>query len=149
MDAEKLLTQNEPWTSSEANFICSLSKKQLVKIMDKISGKVKYYHYLITFTKDPQKCKNVTNEFLESYIEKQMKRAPLQITQCYLVREGDDVDVHVHWHCAVQTLKCLKKDRFHYYVKKYGNIDISISKVQNLEESINYLSKDSTPVVVV
>lgn len=104
---------------------------------------------MYTFTKDPQKTKDVTNKFLYEYIKKQLKRTPLQIIEAHIAQEGDDKDKHVHWHVAIQTTKPLRKDRFAYYTQKYGNIDPSKSKINSISESLNYISKDSTPVRVV
>lgn len=120
------------------------SRQEHREMMTLVSGIVKHYRYLITFTKDKKK-KLPENQIIEKYIEKQIKRKPLKVVCAYIVREGDDISTHVHWHVVCETLKPLKKDRFNYYIKKFGNIDISRTKAQNIEEGINYITKENEP----
>lgn len=98
------------------------------------------YNYLITFTLKPE----VTDEDeVEAYIIKQLHRTPLQIIEAHLSKEYTKAG-RAHWHVPVTTTTPLKKDRFNYYIKKYGNIDISKNKsTNNLEESLNYINKET------
>lgn len=150
-DKAKAILLKEEYSYQDANFLSEIPKKVLYKVMDEISGKVKTYCYLCTFTKDPTKVKDVTDDFLFSYVKKQFLREPLKIVTAYIAQEGgeDDENKHVHWHVAVKTTKPLKKDRFNYYIKKYGNIDIDKSKCNTIDEAVNYLSKTSTPIQVI
>lgn len=111
------------------------------------SQDVKKYYYLVTFTINRKICVK-SDDDIEKYIIKQVKREPLKIQKAYMVREGG-TKKHTHWHVALYTTKSLKKDRFHYYIKTIGNIDISKTNQDSLEEAINYISKENTPRVVV
>lgn len=101
------------------------------------------YRYMLTFTVKPD-CKEKEDD-IEKYIEKQItERTPLKIRQAWITKEYTKAG-KPHWHCAIESEQIIKKDRFHYYIKKYGFLDISKTKAQNLEEAKNYISKDSTP----
>lgn len=104
----------------------------------------KKYVYLCTFTK---KNAEDDDDEIEKYIKKQFKRKPLKVVEAYIVKEKTKADVS-HWHVAVETEKPLKKDRFNYYIKKYGFIDISKNKEQNIDTTINYISKDILPTKI-
>jgi len=110
------------------------------------------YCYLVTFTLSvgcmptfPSPKYLTKNEYyqeVEDYIEKQFKRKPLKITEAHMVREYTKKGIP-HWHVAVSCEKHLAKNRFNYYSRKYGNVDISKSKCQNIQESLNYINKSS------
>lgn len=102
----------------------------------------KKYFYLITFTLDPSK--KCTEKEAEAFIHAQAQRQALKIKQFYVSKEKHKSG-KPHWHVAIETLKPLKKDRFNYYIKKFGNIDLSRSKAQTISESLNYISKDVEP----
>lgn len=107
-----------------------------------------YYFYLVTFTLRPEIESSQYDE-IESYIKKQFTERPsLKIKEAHIVRELTKKGV-AHWHVSVKTSVPLKKDRFHYYVKKYGQIDISKNKAQNLEDGKNYISKSNIPTALV
>lgn len=119
--------------------------KEFVKYVTKKD--LKKYRYLITFTL-PEDHKHDEDE-VEHYIVKQFQQRPvLQIEKAYMVKERTQKDI-AHWHVAVCSTRCLKKDRFNYYIKKYGFVDISKSKAQHLEESLNYISKEVLPKKIV
>lgn len=105
----------------------------------------KSHRYMITFT---LKDDGYDDNEVKDYIIKQLKREPLQIHEAYLCHELTKKG-RSHWHAAVTSSRTLKKDRFHYYIKKYGNIDISKTRAQNLEETKNYLSKDSMAIKII
>lgn len=105
----------------------------------------KTHRYLVTFT---LKNDDFDEDEVHKYIEKQLHRKPLKIVQAYLVKEYTKAG-RAHWHSALETTKPLKKDRFQYYIKQYGLIDISKTKAQNIEEGINYTSKDSKAIKII
>lgn len=107
--------------------------------------KEKSYLYLCTFTK---KEPSDDDDTIEEYIKKQFTRKPLKVKQAYIAKEKTANNVS-HWHVAVETLKALKKDRFNYYIKKYGFVDISKSKGTNIETPLNYISKDTLPLKII
>lgn len=105
--------------------------------------KAKKYYYLITFTlrKD---MKHLADE-AEKYIKKQFtERPPLQIQEAYYVRELTKKGMP-HWHVSVCSTTPIAKNRFQYYNKKYGFIDVSKSKQKTLTNGMEYLSKSATP----
>lgn len=106
---------------------------------------VKKYYYLVTFTIHPEYASRERE--IEEYIRRQFLRVPLRIKEAWIVRELTATNVP-HWHVAVCTYKALKKDRFNYYVKKYGFVDISKSRLNSLEESLNYISKVEQPTKI-
>lgn len=146
------IIDGKDFTLREATELHSYPKKQIYRMMDKLNGKVKLYYYMLTFTLDPKK-NDFSDDFydtVEEYICKQMKRTPLRVTEAHVVREGSDEDQkHTHWHASVITEKPLKKDRFSYYQKLYGNIDVSKSQIKSNNEHLDYMSKQSTPKRVV
>ena len=99
---------------------------------------VQTYRYLLTFTVGHKH----DEDEVEAYIIKQLNRKPLRLLQAYLVKEYTKKGI-AHWHCPIESAIPIKKDRFNYYKKLYGNLDLSRTKAQNLEEGINYTSKDS------
>lgn len=155
MDLEitlRKLKSDEPLTYTELCYIAKQTNSKLLKTFDKINGKIKYYYYMITFTIDPAKqdLATIDEAKLYNYVKKQLQRKPLKIVEAYLVQEGGrETAKQLHFHASVKTEQCLKKDRFNYYQKLYGNIDINRSKNDSLEESKDYISKDNTPERVV
>lgn len=104
----------------------------------------KKYVYLVTFTKrNPED----NDDVIEQYIVKQFKRKPLKVTEAHIAKEQTKQGVS-HWHVAVETERALKKDRFNYYLKKYGFVDINKNKEQNIETTLNYISKDILPTKI-
>lgn len=127
------------------NHYCSLLSKAL-KERD-----LKSYRYMITFTLDPSKYPDVTETILhsvEEFIEGQGRRQGLSIIHYAYVRESHQ-NGRPHWHASIITTKPLKKDRFNYYIKKYGNIDLSKSKSTNKWEALDYLSKSGTVKTII
>lgn len=108
----------------------------------------KDYRYLVTFTLDTKKTLP-EDDVVEGYIISQfVDRDALKVIEAHIVKEKTQQNIS-HWHVAVSTAKCLKKDRFNYYIKKYGNIDISGTKAQTLNEALNYINKDNTSKQIV
>lgn len=125
------------------------SKRKWKKAYEFIYGSCTQYRYLVTFTVDPRKSGHKSTNEIYDYIYKQFKRTPLQVKQAYIVQEGDGKKKHIHWHVAVETNKALKKDRFNYYTKKYGNIDISKTKAETLQHALKYISKEAEPQCII
>lgn len=106
------------------------------------------YIYMLTFTIDANKGKG--EEFYsaaEKIVIDTAERTALQLLQYQYVKEYTKQGIP-HWHALVVTKKPLKKDRFNYYIKKFGNIDISKNKAQQSSEIINYMSKISEPIIL-
>lgn len=104
---------------------------------------VKKYRYLITFTlNNPAKAVEA-----EQYVRDQSKRKHLDLTRWVMAKEYTKKGVP-HWHCAVEARKPIKKNRFQYYEKLYGFIDVSRTKGQNLDEALQYISKESVPEIL-
>lgn len=117
-----------------------------IKLYHKCAKKNKY-HYLVTFTIDPKKHPEITEELetsIETYIKNQADRQGLNIHEMYIVKEFHK-NGRPHWHCSITTTKSLKKALFTYYQKLYGTIDLSRSKGENNQDSLNYMSKCGTP----
>lgn len=135
---QKALKEGATCTTDD-KLLHTFCSKDFLLYFKRRNNEGKTYRYLITFT-----LKNDTFEEdeVEKYIIKQLKRKPLQIIGAHINKEYTKKG-RAHWHASIESIKSLKKDRFHYYIKKYGNIDISKTKAQNLEEGINYISKDS------
>ncbi len=113
------------------------------KFSDRLKGTK--YNYMITFTLRPDIPYKEIEDSIEQYIVRQFKRAPLQILRSHYVKEYTKAGVP-HWHVAVETTKCLKTDRFNYYKKLYGHVDISASRHKNYDILLNYLAKDNLPI---
>lgn len=109
----------------------------------------KIHQYLVTFTIDPSKHPDVTEELenkIVSYIETIPGRPALQLVACEYVRELHKSG-RPHYHVKIRCYKTLRSDAFQTYEKAYGNVDISRSKCPEDEAHINaYLSKDNNPV---
>lgn len=126
------------------------SKSRFQQAYNEVHGVVKQYFYLITFTVDPKKQGDKSTNDIKKYILKQLLRKPLNIVEAYLVQEGGAPSKkHIHWHAVVRSTKPIKKDRFHYYIKTIGNIDVSRTKTDTIQEALNYISKEHQPTRVV
>lgn len=113
------------------------------KWLDKRTAKK--YIYLITFTLSTD---NVAKEELaEEFIREQPKRKALSLLTWVMVKEYTKKGVP-HWHCVVESYKPIKKNRFEYYAKKFGFVDISRTKGQTRQEALQYISKDEEPEVL-
>lgn len=105
----------------------------------------KRYFYLLTFTLRDEAMDLINNA--EQYIIKQASRKALKFVQFYYVKEFHKSG-KPHWHVSCETLKPLKKDRFNYYTKLYGHVDLSRTKAQTMDEALNYISKSSKPTKI-
>ncbi len=107
---------------------------------------VKHYYYLITFTLKPNIDKEKYDK-IEEYIISQMKRPALKITEAHYVREYTKNHI-AHWHVSLSCLKCLPKNRFNYFEKLYGHVDISKTTDKSLNEGINYINKEQISIQI-
>lgn len=114
----------------------------------KKEAKKQDYHYMITFTIDPNKHPKVDTELtkrIEDYITAQSTRSGLHIKEMHYVKEFHK-NGRPHWHVSLSTTKSIKKALFSYYQKIYGNIDFSRSKGKNNQDALAYMSKSGTPI---
>jgi len=125
------------WLSKSANFAhyTSTIKK----------AKLKRYIYLVTFTLKPDAINEAAKA--EQYVIQQVARSALHLVSFVYVKELTKQGVP-HWHCVVETTEPLKKNRFAYYEKLYGHVDLSRTKGQTTHEALAYISKDGDPVVL-
>lgn len=105
----------------------------------------KSYYYLITFT---LKEKPKDEEVIQKYIISQMGRPALHIVKAHYVKEYTKKGIP-HWHFAVKSKRHICKNRFNYYVQKFGNIDISKNHCQTLNEMMNYINKESLSIQII
>lgn len=104
------------------------------------------YRYMITFTVDPKKISAAskdTQDSIESYIIRQVRR---HSDVAYIAKEH--ATSNVHWHVVLTRKMKLKYNEFNYYKTHYGNIDISLSKTESLEDGLKYISKETTPLQI-
>lgn len=124
----------------------------LVRAMKDRLNSNNHYVYLLTFTLDPKKQPHPLSsraiESIESIIAAQGRRAALQVLKYSFVREYHK-DGRPHWHALMVTKKCLRKDRFTPYLKKFGNIDISKSRSQQDGDVLNYMAKEGDIIEVI
>lgn len=107
----------------------------------------KEYFYLITFTIDPKKHDVndvIFQDHTEEYIIKVCKNAKGQ--NIHISKEH--ADSNCHWHVSLKTTKPIKYSKFRHYKLTIGNVDISRSKQDSQENSINYISKESMPTKI-
>lgn len=116
--------------------------KELWKLVDSLE---KTYIYMITFTLRREMASE--EEHAEEFIRRQAQRSALGLLSFVYVKEYTKKGV-AHWHVVVETTKPLKKNRFDYYTKKFGSIDLSRTKGTNTQEALQYISKESEPVIL-
>lgn len=137
-------------TVDDEKLLRTFCSSQFLAYFKRTNNDDKVYRYLVTFTlKDSEYAKCVADisyeDVIEKYIRKQLLRAPLQVVESHLVKEYGVKSKRTHWHCSMSTSIYLKHDRFDYYEKKYGKVDISKTEAQTLEHGLKYISKDSLP----
>ncbi|AXH78885.1 MAG: Rep catalytic domain protein [Circular genetic element sp.] len=150
----------DEWMTMTSEERKHLSKQQLKYFINedfckmlkrRLTDTSKKYRYLLTFTINPSFNTDVDKEDLEfiinEFVEAQASRSALGIKYFAYSKEYTKAG-QAHWHCAIETSKCLKKDRFNYYIKTYGNIDLSKTKGTTIQEALNYISKDCVPTVL-
>lgn len=139
------LVNKDQLTDAEAKLTCTPEFHEYFK---KQLSRGKRHYYMLTFTIDANKGDSEEHyDEAEAYVASVASRSALQLLQYQYVREYTKKGIP-HWHCLAVTTKPLKKDRFHYYKKKFGFVDISKNKAQQSSEIINYISKHSHPIVL-
>ncbi len=106
--------------------------------------KLKRYFYMITFTLNDEN-KDQDEKKIQKYIMSRVKRSALHVLKAHIVNEKTSKGTP-HWHVAVESSKYISKDRFKYYTKQYGFVDISKNHSQNYETIMKYISKESKPI---
>lgn len=159
---QEIIDFADEWMTMTKEERLGLTKKQLqfftnetfLKILKRriIQDQKKTYIYLVTFTIDPQlnadMDKDELEEAIQTYVDSQVDRqVSLGITYYAYSKEHTKAG-QAHWHCVIKTTKPLKKDRFAYYVKSYGNIDISRTKGTTHLEALEYISKETLPTIL-
>ncbi len=109
--------------------------------LKKSDNKNKRYYYLITFTLSDDNI--VDSKLIKQYIISRLRGSALQIEKCHLVEELTQKGTP-HWHASVISKKYISKDRFKYYVNKFGYIDISKNHSQNYDTMLKYITKSNT-----
>lgn len=101
-------------------------------------------YYLITFTRDPNKGQNKSDDELQTYIQIQAKRKnALHIKKAAFVREHH-ADGRVHWHVIMITTQPIRRDAFKYYEKLYGKVDFSPArKHKSWDDLLGYINKEN------
>jgi len=111
---------------------------------------IKKYIYMVTFTISPKLHSVITEDLkheVEQFIEKTPDRKPLKVLNMQYVCELHK-DGRPHYHSLIVTERPLAKDRFNYYIGKYGNIDVAKNKQGSTEEILNYISKSGVPKIL-
>ncbi len=126
---------------------CREFHKEIKKLLLKQDNKNKRYYYLITFTlSDENKDADEVNVY--NYIKSRLQRSALQVEKAHLVIEYTKQD-RPHYHASVISKKYISKDRFKYYIKKYGFVDISKNHSQNYETMLKYITKSDIPEQII
>lgn len=143
------LDERENLTTEQYRYFIDPAFLHILKKLINASKQHKY-NYMVTFTIDPTKNKidDLLEETIEQYICNQSHRDALKITYFAYVKEYTKKGV-AHWHAVITTTKPLAKNRFQFYEKLYGSVDISKTKVTTTQEALNYISKESSPIVII
>lgn len=105
---------------------------------------IKFYYYLITFTLKPG-IKPSEYKKIERFILRQVTRPALKIREAEYVKELTKKNIP-HWHISVKAAKYIAASRFNYYTKHYGFVDINKTTVNSIDESLNYINKESVSI---
>lgn len=137
--------QRDLYFAMDSKYDINCMNKEFIRQLRIRDKSFKRYYYLLTFT-----LRKGVNEYdkIQNYIIQRLKAPALQIGKCHIVKEFTAKHIP-HWHCAVISKKYLSKDRFKYYEKLYGFVDISKNHSQNYSTMMEYISKSSTPTEVV
>lgn len=138
---EKNKWSSDYWVEQFSNRDCQTAYLSWLKKRAKDN---KRYRYLVTFTLDPKK--NELNEELYKLVEDYIISLAGSIQYCPIhwafVREYTKAGV-AHWHVSIVSKTIVKQSYFKYYITKYGNVDVSTSRKNEEEYSLNYMAKDS------
>ncbi len=116
--------------------------KAIIKYCNIKDKKDKRYYYLITFTLSDEN-KDVDPTKVYKYIKTRLKAEGLKVVKAHLVQELTQQG-RPHWHASVKSSKYISKDRFKYYVNKFGFVDINKNHSQNYETMYKYITKSNT-----
>lgn len=106
------------------------------------------YYYLVTFNLAKKPDATELAKIKKYIVDQFTDRPALQITRAVLVMEYTKAGVE-HFHVSCSSKKPLSKDRFNYFTKLYGFVDISKNKTKNLNDGLNYITKVGTPEILV
>ena len=123
-------------------FLDTKNRKHFWQWIDSKDATVKSYIYMVTFTLKPS---FEDFEKAENYIKDQVNRDSLGIVNMWYVKELTKAG-RPHWHACLITSKTLKRNRFQYYEKLFGHVDVSRTKGQTPQEALNYMAKDGQPI---
>lgn len=114
----------------------------------KRKSKEALYKYLLTFTLRQELWADQEQiGKAEQYIKDQINRDALGFVKFAYVQEiGKGGNPHFHVSC--ETTKPIKSNRFCQYEKVYGHVDVSRTKGKSSAESLNYISKQNAPIVL-
>lgn len=102
----------------------------------------KIYSYFVTFT-----TRSDTRDGSEFFLKTQARRERLEIQKfVYTVEHPQD---NLHFHAYIQTRKPMVKSAFKQWINTRGNIDFKPVKAGTEGDVLSYMSKESTPVVLV
>lgn len=105
----------------------------------------KRYHYMVTYTIDPKKHPDITEDLIariERYIETQADRTGLQVEESSYVRETHK-NGRPHWHQKFIVTKSIRSDAFVQFTRAYGNVKIDLSHTNGKHIDI-YMEKEGT-----
>lgn len=125
------------------------SKHRLFKQWCKQNEAPRKYIYLVTFTLRPEHHDStVIHDMAQQHIEGIAKRDALLLEYFSYSKEHTKAGVP-HWHAVLVSKNSIKKNRFQYYEKLFGNVDISRTKGQSHQPAIDYISKETIPIVLI
>ncbi len=115
---------------------------QQVKMFLAKAEKIKQrYYYLITFTLNDEN-KDIDPLVVNKYIISRLAGSGLHIVKAHLVQELTQQG-RPHWHVAVMAKKYISQDRFKFYAKTFGFVDISKNHSHNYETMLKYINKSN------
>lgn len=115
--------------------------RNMKEYFDTYHSPKKEYHYMVTFNLKPEVVSQADS--IDEYVRKQFTSRPaLQVKEANIARELTKAGVD-HWHVQVTTYLPLCKDRFDYYIAKYGFVEVSKTRSQNPQNTLQYLSKST------
>lgn len=118
-----------------------LAEYEHVKTIKKQSVKPKYA-YFITFTLKPDAKEEDAIALINNI---PLRKDALGIISMDIVKEHTQNGV-AHWHSYITSTKPIKKDRFNYYIRKCGNIDVKKARTADKQEIENYMLKESETI---
>lgn len=125
-----------------------LIDKVLATVFAKKDGPLYNYSYMVTFTIDPNKHKEITKS-LVSQIEDYIEGIPVRFKKNPVLKLFYVVETHEngrpHWHMFIATQNYLKKDVFKTFTKKFGYIDFKKNTSKTSKHAEQYMQKQNIP----